>query len=285
MNPSEWRQPFLALAPHAEVAGPLCRAVEDGRFIGVMRLPEICTASGIAQARCNAVAKALLAGHVIGAFRRHGVMEWSPNTAPFSELATALEAVSLYRREVHEDADTVDVVLTPPGASSQLRAELRQRGWQEADLEHTDATLLHLAAQSETRLVVLSPFVDEVGAASVVALFKATDKSVCRALVTRCQEGVAPPALLAVMPELAALGVAVHNYWLPRPGGGYETFHAKSVLADTRMAYLGSANMTHASLSLSMELGALLHGESARTLASVVDAILAIAPQITFATL
>jgi phosphatidylserine/phosphatidylglycerophosphate/cardiolipin synthase-like enzyme len=79
------------------------------------------------------------------------------------------------------------------------------------------------------------------------------------------------------MPRLIALGVSVHNYWLPRPSG-YGTFHAKAVLADTRMAYVGSANMTHASLTLSMELGTLLEGESTRTLSSVVDAILSIAP-------
>jgi hypothetical protein len=278
MNPSEWRQAFLVLAPHADAAGPLCRAVEEGRFVGVMRLLEICAASGIAQARSNAVEEALFAGRTIGVFRRHGVMEWSPETAPFRELATALLAVSLYRKEVHVDADIVEVVLTPPGRPSELGDALRLRGWIEADLEHTEATLHHLANAARVRLAVLSPFMDAVGASSVVALFKATDTSVRRVLVTRCQEGIVPQPLAAAMPELTALGVVVHNYWLQRPGSGYETFHAKAVLADSRMAYLGSANMTHASLSVSMELGTLLQGDSARTLASVVDAILSVAP-------
>ena len=62
--------------------------------------------------------------------------------------------------------------------------------------------------------------------------------------------------------------------------GGYETFHAKVILADDRMAYIGSANMTQASLSVSMELGALLKGNSVKTLGSVVDAILSIAPSL-----
>jgi hypothetical protein len=282
MNPSDWRQAFLVLAPHADVAGPLCRGVEEGRFFGVMRLPEICAASGIAQARGNAVEDALVAGRSIGAFRRHGVMEWSAEiaAAPFHELATALLAVSLYRKEVHLDADIVEVVLTPPGRPSRLGEALRLRGWVEADLEHTEATLHYLAHETRVRLAVLSPFMDAVGASSVVALFKATDKSVRRVLVTRCQDGVVPQPLVTAMPELLALGVAIHNYWLPRPGGGYETFHAKAVLADSRMAYLGSANMTHASLFVSMELGMLLRGESARTLESVLDAILSVAPLI-----
>ena len=47
------------------------------------------------------------------------------------------------------------------------------------------------------------------------------------------------------------------------------------------MAYIGSANMTHASLMLSMELGTFLRGNSVKTLVSILDAILAIAPKLT----
>ena len=221
---------------------------------------------------------ALVAGAQHGLFIPAGNSEWAPGAGPFAELAIALSAVELYRNHVHADANVVEVVLTPPGRPSQLGEALHRRGWIEADLEHTEAILLHLAREARVRLAVLSPFMDAVGATSVVALFKATPTSVRRVLVTRCPDGVVPPPLMAVMPELSALGVTIHNYWLPRAGGGYETFHAKAVLADNRKAYLGSANMTHASLSLSMELGTLLQGESARTLAGVVDAILSIAP-------
>ena len=197
----------------------------------------------------------------------------------FADLATALEAVNLYRKHVHVDIDIVEVVLTPPGKPSQLASALRAHGWVEADLQHTESILRHLATQATERFAVLSPFLDTGGTEHLLGLFNATLPNVNRVLVTRSQGGSLPSALQAVMPALTELGVAVHDYWLPR-GWGYETFHAKVLLADAKMAYLGSANMTQASLSLSMELGTLLKGRSVNTLVSVVDAILAIAPRV-----
>jgi phosphatidylserine/phosphatidylglycerophosphate/cardiolipin synthase-like enzyme len=71
----------------------------------------------------------------------------------------------------------------------------------------------------------------------------------------------------------------IHIYWVPRQSG-YETFHAKVILSDDRMAYVGSAHMTQPSLSVSMELGVLLKGDSVKTPARVVDAVLNIAPRL-----
>lgn len=277
--PLNVRQAFLSLAPCASVAGPLCRAVADGTFSGVTKLRDICAAAGIAEARSSAVEAALAAGSSRGLFVRYGATDWEPSKGPFTELATALEGVALYRAEVHADTDVVGVVLTPPGKVSRLGDTLRARGWIEAELEHTEAILRHLATQATERFVVLSPFLDTGGMESLVAMFSATRPEVKRVLVTRCTDGIKAPVLQVGLPSLTALGVAVHNYWLPR-AYGYETFHAKVLLADAAMAYLGSANMTQASLSVSMELGTLLKGQSVKTLVSVVDAILAIAPKL-----
>jgi phosphatidylserine/phosphatidylglycerophosphate/cardiolipin synthase-like enzyme len=126
---------------------------------------------------------------------------------------------------------------------------------------------------------VLSPFLDEAGAANLVGLFGATSPEVRRILVTRCKDGVVPEALQAVMATLTGLKVQVHNYWLPRPSG-YETSHAKVVLSDGCRAYVGSANMTFASLAVSMELGTVVSGKSAQKVENVLDAILEIAPTI-----
>lgn len=277
--PPSVQQAFLALAPYAPVAGPLCRAVADGHFTGISRLRDICAAAGLAEARGSAVEAALQVGAATRLFVRCGGLEWRPGATNFAVLATALEAVALYREKVHVDADVVEVVLTPPGKPSQLGEALRARGWIEADLEHTDAILRHLATQATTRFAVLSPFIDEVGMDNLIALFKATNDNVQRVLVTRCQNGVMPPVLQAGRPMLTALGVAIYNYWLPR-AGGYETFHAKVLLADAQTAYIGSANMTQASLSRSMELGTFLKGNSAKTLANILDAILGFAPRL-----
>lgn len=270
---------FLSLAPHAVTAAPICRAAADGRFSGVTRLLDICAVAGIAEARSSSVEAALVAGASLGLFERCSGLEWRPESLPFAELATALEAVALYREQVHVDADRVEVVLTPPGKPSQLREALRMRGRVEADLEHTEAILRHLAARATTRFAVVSPFIDSWGMDSLISMFRATKEGVHRILIIRCHDGVVPLPLQLALPTLDALSVRVHNYWLPRQNG-YETFHAKIILADDRMAYIGSANMTQASLSVSMELGALLEGASAKTLVSVVDAILSIAPKL-----
>jgi phosphatidylserine/phosphatidylglycerophosphate/cardiolipin synthase-like enzyme len=71
------------------------------------------------------------------------------------------------------------------------------------------------------------------------------------------------------------MGVDVLDYTLPVQGG-FETFHAKILLADDHLAYVGSANMT-AFARHSMELGILTDGRAARVVASIVRAVETIA--------
>src|ERR1700674_2421452 len=99
--PLNVRLQFLGLAPHAIIAGPLCRSVASGAFCGVTRVLDICAAAGIAEARSSAVEAALAAGAANGLFTRYRLSAWRPEAGPFPELATALEAVALYREHVH----------------------------------------------------------------------------------------------------------------------------------------------------------------------------------------
>jgi phosphatidylserine/phosphatidylglycerophosphate/cardiolipin synthase-like enzyme len=64
--------------------------------------------------------------------------------------------------------------------------------------------------------------------------------------------------------------------------GGCETFHAKVALADSDLAYVGSANMTMFSRH-SMELGVLVEGRAARVVANVVRAVTKVAHPIPLA--
>jgi len=68
--------------------------------------------------------------------------------------------------------------------------------------------------------------------------------------------------------------VKVFNYSIPRSSGfGRETFHAKVVIADRRYAYVGSSNVTAASLDHSMEMGVTLEGKAVAEVAEVIDAV------------
>lgn len=158
--PIEIQRAFLALASHAFVAGPICRAVAERRFDGIRRLRDICSVAGLAEARSSSVEAALRIGADFGLFVRCGDLEWRPSPIAFGELATSLEAVALYREKVHADLDVVDVVFTPPGKQSQRGDALRIRGRVEGDLEHTEAIMRHLASHAATRFVVLSPSCD-----------------------------------------------------------------------------------------------------------------------------
>lgn len=56
-----------------------------------------------------------------------------------------------------------------------------------------------------------------------------------------------------------------------------ETFHAKIVLADDRLAYVGSANILGLGDGTSLEAGVLIDGAAALQLARLVDAVLRVA--------
>ena len=69
--------------------------------------------------------------------------------------------------------------------------------------------------------------------------------------------------------------IRIFNYSIPKlEGKGRETFHAKVVLCDHNAAYIGSSNMTVASLEHSMEMGVALYGRAAADVAVVLDAVL-----------
>jgi hypothetical protein len=72
---------------------------------------------------------------------------------------------------------------------------------------------------------------------------------------------------------LIAAGIHVLAYNRPTDEGeGYETFHAKVVLADSCLAYVGSANLLAYARS-SLELGIVVDGKAAQVVATVVCAI------------
>src|SRR5262249_7964595 len=56
-----------------------------------------------------------------------------------------------------------------------------------------------------------------------------------------------------------------------------ETFHAKLVVADEALAYVGSANLLSSSEGLCLETGFLVEGAAASDVARLVDAVLRIA--------
>ena len=120
----------------------------------------------------------------------------------------------------------------------------------------------------------MTPFVDASGVENLFELFSRTSPGVRRELIVRCKQSETLMSVHARRAEFAALDVAIYNYWVTREQPGrYETFHAKVLLSDHTKAYVGSSNMTEASLSFSMELGFVVGGNAAGLVASICESV------------
>lgn len=270
------RSTFVALAPQCDLAAALLSAVAGRKVSGPMEVRKICSCAGISQARVSDVQQLLcrLVGH--GLFARRSELTWEPiQTALHEELAPMLRGAALYRDQVHRDLNHVEVVITRPPAPSLFNAKLlrsRGGGW---GLVDTKEALPAIAEAARRRFCVMSPFVDDVGAPILINLFSCAPEGVTKTLITRADAtGNLPLPLAAVATELRDLQVKVLSFRLERPdANGNEVSHAKVVLADDIMAYVGSLNMNRWSLEYSLEVGVRLHGEAAGDVARVVDVI------------
>jgi phosphatidylserine/phosphatidylglycerophosphate/cardiolipin synthase-like enzyme len=196
----------------------------------------------------------------------------------FQRLAFALHAVEHYRSFVHRDATVAQVVLTKPQRPSVLEQKLSALGWRTTDLEPTEHAFHGMVRAAQRRVVVMTPFFDSTGAAWLQELLSYVSPGVERTLILRSLEDSTrkdyPFGFDTISPWLKSQRVRVFNYSIPRMDGGRETFHAKAVLCDRSSAYLGSSNVTAASLEHSTEMGVILEGRAAASVADVIDAVL-----------
>jgi hypothetical protein len=155
-------------------------------------------------------------------------------------------------------------VVTLPGSPSEISRVLPTEGPIHASIENTDDEIGRIAKSALSSLTIMSPFVNGSGAMFELS---SADRKV---LVTR-MSGSTGRAVTPLLGELSKQGVRVLDYRLPADDG-YETFHAKVVLADSDLAYVGSANLTLYDRH-SMELGVIVRGRAARAVAALVRSV------------
>lgn len=266
---------FDSLAPLCEVSAPLCEAAGAGVLDVPLELRAICTRIGLPQARAGDVERALIAGQSAGVFSKATELTWQVREKSLAaQLAPLLHGAYLYRSRVHRDEDLVEVVLTKPPAPSQVSLQLERMLSGSWGLRDTKQLLPAIAESAHMSFTVMTPYLDEVGAAIVLNLFERANVP-DRCLILRATaDGEAPPGLLGVRAALYQLRVAVLNFRLDRPdASGNETFHAKVVLADDVSAYVGSSNMHRWSFEYSLELGLLVRGRAAARIADILRAV------------
>ena len=191
-------------------------------------------------------------------------------------------AGAINSQRAHKDRDEVQVVLTLPEEPSRLCEALPEQGPYCAKLGATDSVFAQIAREARFRLVIVTPFIDRVGAEWIANMFRLTDgKPMERILILR-DYYTAKTSLSGIAVELDRLGVRIFDYYIRHEGRRlpYETFHAKFVLGDDTEAYIGSANMLASSLEVSLEVGVLVKGQSILDIKRLVDSMLAVAPSI-----
>lgn len=273
---------FVAVAKWPEVAAAVCGAAAESSWSGPAPVATICSAAHLPLTRQGTVDAMLNAGAPHGLFRQHSPLTWSPlaETAVMQQLAWMLQGASNYMESVHHDTDEVEVVLTKPARPSELERALREAGYEQVGLVATGEMFPAMAVGATAQFTVMTPFLDLAGAEVLVQLFNRSAPSVERRLILRSSPTGLPDCYLAAADRLRQLGVRVFDYRLERDCGGFETFHAKVVLADRNWAYVGSTNMTQWSLAYSMELGVSLKGRAAGRIARVVEAVTQVAKRL-----
>jgi len=145
----------------------------------------------------------------------------------------------------------------------------------------TEQVLLELIQCAERRLTVMSFGIFQVERV-VVALEHAVARGIDLRIILGDREVIAEQELEHQRRQLGSVVVASASllHWPPerRPRdekGHAGLMHAKAAVADSRIAFLSSANLTEAALERNMELGVLIRGGTLPTaIDKLIDALL-----------
>lgn len=169
------------------------------------------------------------------------------------------------------------VVTLPPEPSRVGEQLQRLAGASFTTLTDTRDAFLHLARRAQQRLVIITPYIDGLGAGWAADLFEATEAT-NKVLVLRGSSQI--DACGAAGDRLRQLASRILDYSLAgvyANGQSYvETFHAKIVLADGAAAYVGSANFLYRSREMNLECGFLMEGDAVAPVAVLVEAVLGV---------
>lgn len=213
----------------------------------------------------------------------HGVLlgssaSWERNSSACTpSLAAALQGAAISRR-VTQDKERPIVAATMPLGVGALGAILPNLGLQHSILETTDIVFTEIAHSAQTDFTIFAPFLNEEGVLWIRDLLIASPAT-DRCLIVRDWSRARLP-LAPIMDELSAHKVRIFDYFLQHEDG-YETFHAKILVADDTRAYVGSANFLRFRKN-SLELGVMVKGHTARTIRFISDAMKEISRSVSY---
>jgi hypothetical protein len=177
---------------------------------------------------------------------------------------------------------TIELAVTMPLVPSYLEKELAAALGRPGGFLTTSGAFSRLAEAASRRLVVMTAFIDAGAFRWLRRLFETARPDCEKTAVLRNTDQYTVELVVQHADWLRALQVSVRDYHLshaattgrPLP---IETFHAKLIVADDTLAYVGSANLLNSSEGLSLETGLLVEGSAAIQVARLVDAVLRVA--------
>lgn len=270
-----------AISSDALKAGALLEVWSDQgqRWFGDAFLADLARKVGLSVPEIRGVLAGLCS---VGVFERAGdTWRLVVDAQEAKRHAAVLRGVA-YAGFRQRDANDVEIALSPPAHPSRLMELLPRQGFAWTRLYHTKDSLIELASQAARRFVIVTPFLDEDGIDWIEQLFEATrGKSIQRTLIMRGTDEKEAGLVQSHAPLFEQWDTKVMCYAIRHDvrdrNPALETFHAKLLLADSDKAYIGSSNMTRWSRDYSMECGVIVRGPAVKPVATLVQAILAVA--------
>jgi len=250
---------------------------------GTWPLEQICRAS--ASGTDPGHASQVLAGLAATGLCAAGATDdcWLCDYAPteLQRLANVLSGADHFRR-MHLNPAAIELAVTMPLVPSYLEKELAATLGRPGGFLTTSAAFSRLAQAASRRFVVMTPFIDAGGFRWLRRVFEATRADCQKILVLRNADQYTVELGVQNADWLRAMQISVRDYHLSHAAGTgralpIETFHAKLIVADETLAYVGSANLLYSSEGLSLETGLLVEGGAAVQVARLVDAVLRVA--------
>ena len=208
--------------------------------------------------------------------------EYAP--AELKRLANILDGAEHFRR-LRLNPSAIELAVTMPMSPSHLETELPATLGRPGGYLTTSDAFARLAHTAATRLVIMTPFIDAAGFRWTRRVFEAARLDCRKVLVLRNADQYAVDLSVLQAQWLRALQVNIYDYHLSHDAAAaralpIETFHAKLVVADDTLAYVGSANLLSSSESVSLETGLLVEGAAASQAARLVEAVLRVSRQL-----
>lgn len=178
--------------------------------------------------------------------------------------------------------EAIELAVTMPLVPSYLEKELATTLGRPGGFLSTTSAFSRLAQAASRRLVVMTPFIDGGGFRWLRRVFEAAPQQSEKIVILRNADHYTVEIGVQHAEWLRSLNISVRDYHLSHDATSgralpIETFHAKVVVADDTLAYVGSANLLNSSEGLSLETGLLVEGAAALQVARLVDAVLRVA--------